>query len=494
MDVTIYKANESYLKIDADPGILYEIADHFTFEVPGAKFHPKYKARVWDGRIRLFHVHSRLIYAGLREAVIEWAAKRDYTVEDRFETSGHDVTRKDVQVFADGLNLQASGSPIKARDYQLDAVFQAITKGRVLLVSPTASGKSLMLYILMRWHLAHGRKQMLVVPTKNLVEQMYSDFADYSSATKWKVEKHCARAGDGRKPTSDTDILISTWQSLQRQPDSFFEPFTVIYGDEAHQYKAKSLTNILEVASTAAFRIGTTGTLDGLQTHRLVLEGLFGPVYKVTTTKTLMDTEQVATLAIKAIVLEYTDAERKQYSKVAYPEEIEFLTYNVRRNKFIRNLAVVQKRNTLVLFRLVEHGKQLHLLIGEKVHEKRKVFLVYGATESDAREEVREIIESEKDAIIVASKGTFSTGVNIKNLSSIIFASPSKSRIQNLQSIGRGLRKSDSKDHCTLFDIGDDLTWKSKINHTYNHLVERIKIYAEEQFDYKIINIPLGTS
>ena len=139
-----------------------------------------------------------------------------------------------------------------------------------------------------------------------------------------------------------------------------------------------------------------------------------------------------------------------------------------------------------------KHGQILYDMIcnTEKLGQ-RKVFFVHGGTETSDREEIRRIMEIENDAIVVASYGTFSTGINIRNLHNIIFASPSKSRVRNLQSIGRGLRKSEGKEIATLYDIADDLRVKQHMNFTLKHFVERVKIYTEEKFPFKIYKIGL---
>ena len=161
-------------------------------------------------------------------------------------------------------------------------------------------------------------------------------------------------------------------------------------------------------------------------------------------------------------------------------------------NKFIRNLALDLKGNTLILYARVEgHGRVIYDMINSNVLEQREVFFVHGGVAAEEREKVREITETQNNAIIIASYGTFSTGINIKNLHNVIFASPSKSRIRNLQSIGRVLRKGNNKTKATLYDIADDISYKSRRNYTLNHLVERIKIYNEENFNYDIISIPL---
>jgi superfamily II DNA or RNA helicase len=344
----------------------------------------------------------------------------------------------------------------------------------------------------MRWHIAHDRKCIIIVPTTSLVEQLYTDFEDYSSANGFNTAGACQKLYAGFTKDFSKDVLITTWQSVYLQPKSWFAQFDVIFGDEAHQFKAKSLTTVMEKMDKIRYRIGTTGTLDNKKVHRLVLEGMFGPVHKVTTTKALMDSGRLTTLNIMCVMLKYNEEIRKAQKNKTYQEEMDFLISNEKRNKFIRNLAVKSEGNTLVLFQYVEkHGKVLYELIKDKVHENRKVFFVYGGTDTTDREAIRHITEGESDAIIIASFGTFSTGINIPSLENVIFASPSKSKIRNLQSIGRGLRLKDGKTKCNLFDLADDLHWKSWKNHTLNHAAERYKIYAEEEFKVKIIEVDL---
>jgi superfamily II DNA or RNA helicase len=233
------------------------------------------------------------------------------------------------------------------------------------------------------------------------------------------------------------------------------------------------------------YRFGFTGTLDGSQTHKWVLEGLFGPSYKVTQTKELIEKGYLSKLQIKVLLLKHNEHQFNEYE-----EEIQYLITHDKRNKFIKNLSLDLKGNTLILFNRVEtHGQPLYEMINSSAAKDRKIFFVYGGVNAEEREKVREITEKENDSIIVASYGTFSTGINIKNLHNIIFASPSKSRVRNLQSIGRVLRKGENKNKAVLYDIADDITYKSKKNYTLNHLIERIKIYNEEKFNYEIIQI-----
>lgn len=490
--IKVSKKNEVHLKIETEPGISQELNDFFTFDVPGARFMPLYRSRVWDGKARLYNMYRQELYVGLLPYLKEFADTLEYPLEINIEDIGDPLSTQYVENFAKKLKLQSGGKDIGIRDYQVEAVKHAINNGRTLLLSPTASGKSLIIYSLVRYHQHLNRKQLIIVPTTSLVEQMYGDFQDYANADDWAVSENCHRIYGGKEKSNEYPITISTWQSIYKFPKSWFDKFDVIYGDEAHLFKAKSLTTILDKCVNAKYRIGTTGTLDGTKTHKLVLEGVFGQVKKVITTKKLMDTNQVADLNIVAMVLDYPDADRKAVKGMTYQEEMDWLVTNHKRNIVIRNLSITQEGNTLVLFQFVEkHGKTLHDMISKKCPD-RKVFFVFGGTDTDTREQIRAITEKETDAIIIASYGTFSTGINIRNLHNIVFASPSKSRIRNLQSIGRGLRKGDNKASCNLFDIGDDLQWKSKKNYTLRHMVERIKLYNEEKFKYKLVRIPIN--
>ena len=495
-DIQIVNKDHVHLKVKSEPSIAQELNDHFSFEVPGAKYHPLYKSRMWDGKVRLFSMFTQELYVGLKAYLEHFAKERDYTIDDsEYVTTADSVTYEMIKEYCEGLNIGSKGQPLTIREYQIDAVYRAISEGRKLLLSPTGSGKSLIIYCILRWHLDAGRKQLILVPTTSLVEQMYSDFQDYSCLNGWKTSNNCHRIYGGHEKSNEYPVVISTWQSLYKLPKQFFSIFDCIYGDEAHLFKAKSLTGILNKCIRSPYRIGTTGTLDGTKTHKLVLEGLFGPVYKVTTTKKLITDKTLADLEIFNLILEYPDEIKKDIKGSTYQEEMDFLVQHEPRNKFIRNLAISQEGNTLVLFQYVEkHGKILHDMIYRKTanrEKERKVFFVFGGTDTEQREEIRRITETQSDAIIVASYGTFSTGINIKNLHNIIFASPSKSRIRNLQSIGRGLRTSENKSSCKLYDIADDLTWKSKKNYTLLHMIERIKIYNDEHFNYKLIKVPL---
>jgi len=486
-NVVIQKKNEVYLKIECEPHVQYELADEFTFEVPQAKFMSTYKKRFWDGKIKLFSPATGEIYAGLLPYITHFCRERGYEYsykDNNFygfpEEVDEFVTPEAVGEFVKGLGL-----PHRVRDYQYKAIYEAMRHKRKLLLSPTASGKSLMIYSLVRFFEKKDLKTLIVVPTTSLVEQMYKDFEEYG----WNASHYCHKVYGGESPISKKDVVITTWQSIYKLPKNYFNDFGAVIGDEAHLFKAKSLTNIMNKLHDCKYRIGFTGTLDGCATNKLVLEGVFGVCNKVTKTENLIREGHLSEFEIKVLLLKHD-----KQTFASYQDEMEYIVSHEGRNRFIRNLVVDLEGNTLVLFNYVEkHGMPLFDLINSKVGDTRNVFLVHGGVETEDREKIRQIAETTSDSIIVASYGTFSTGINIRNLHNVVFASPSKSRVRNLQSIGRVLRKGANKRKAVLYDLADDISNGGRRNHTLNHLIERVKIYNEESFSYEFIDVNLRT-
>ena len=369
--ITIQKKNEVFMHVQCEPSIEKELSEHFCFFVPGYKFMPAYRNRMWDGKIRLYDMRKKTLYCGLHKYLQEFCTLRNYTlneVESEKYSTVYQLDTHDINSFLSQLVLSVKGSDITPRNYQLDALSQCISHNKSLLLSPTASGKSLIIYLAVRYFLDHYDENVLIiVPTTSLVEQMYSDFADYSEKDNWNVDENCHRIYSGKEKFGlKQRVLISTWQSIYKLPGHWFIDFGMVIGDEAHNFKAKSLTSIMEKCTEARFRIGTTGTLDGSQTHQLVLEGLFGPVYKVTTTKELIDNNDLSQLDIKICLLKYSDEVCKIVSGLKYQDELDFIVKSEERNEFICNLAkeTCKNGNTLILFQFVEkHGNNLHLMM-----------------------------------------------------------------------------------------------------------------------------------
>jgi len=492
VNLEITLKNNSMLFVDCEPSVSAELSDHFSFYAPGYKFQPLFRKKLWDGKIRLFNRLTNELNVGLYLKLKDFCMNRGYTLtmneSDDYGLPNvkNPVNHIELMKYIKSLNL-----PWEIRDYQYDAVTYGISNKRGVLQSPTGSGKSLIIYTLLRWYLDNEDKNILVVvPTTSLVEQMFNDFKSYG----FDSDNECHMIYSGKDKDTDKRIVISTWQSIYKLKPQWFHQFGCVFGDECHGFKAKSLSSIMNKCTEADYRFGTTGTLDGTQVNRLVLTGLFGPVKKVITTKDLQENKTLAELDIKIIAFNYPKEIREEFwvRTNNYQEELDYIVSHEPRNKFICNLASSLDGNTLVLFQYVDkHGKKLFDLIDNKVDGKKKVFYVSGETEASDREAIRHIVEKQKSSITVASLGTFSTGINIRNLHNIIFASPSKSQIRVLQSIGRGLRQSDDGRTTVLYDLADDFHMKSRKNFTLEHSAERIKIYNNEQFKYKIYEVEL---
>ena len=485
--ITVGLKDHSMMLIDCEIHQLPELREYFSFFAPGYKWMPMYKARKWDGKIKLFNQVTRELNVGLYEHLKKFCQDRMYPLQLQETEYGHPAKKNHVQhqnlvKFQSELKM-----PYELRDYQYDAVTHGIENKRAILLSPTGSGKSFIIYNLLRWYMDNYDKQILiVVPTTSLVEQMHKDFADYGFDPDL-----CHKIYSGKDKTTDKQIIISTWQSIYKFPKEWFENIGCVFGDEVHLFKAKSLSGIMNKCVNAEYRFGTTGTLDGTETNKLVLEGLFGPTKRVTMTRDLQEKGTLAKLNISVLLLRYHNDVCHMLKNATYQEELDYIVTNENRNRLITNLALDQKGNSLVLFQFVEkHGKPLYDMIRDKAGD-RPVYYVSGEVDASDREQIRGIVEKQKNAIIVASLGTFSTGINIRNLHNIVFASPSKSQVKVLQSIGRGLRKSDDGSVTQLYDIADDLHIKSHKNFTLRHSAERIKIYTKEQFPYKIHQVNL---
>ena len=493
MDIEVESIDEVRYYVKTDKGIKQELRDYFSFMVPGAQYMPMFKKRLWDGKIRLYDILSSTLPRGLKTYLNKFCEDRKYSIN--IKESKNDLCVKEDQLlqFYDSLQVSVKKQAVKMHSHQQQAILHALNHHRCVLISPTGSGKSLIIYVLVRFLqsvLKSDRKILILVPTVGLVNQMESDFFDYSKNDKsWSCKKYIQKIMAGAEKELNKQIVVSTWQSIYKLPKTWFDQFDAVFFDECHQAKAESINFIGQKLSKAWFRIGTTGTLDQSQAHRLSIEGILGPAIQFIQTKGLMNKGLLATIGIDCLIIKYKQEEKEYIKKQRYADEIKWLVKNEKRNEFIKQLALRTKGNTLILFNYVEdHGKPLAALL-EAAGTDRKIYLIHGKTEAESREYIRKVIDRESNAILVASFGTTSTGINIVNLDNIIFASPTKSIIRLLQSIGRGLRVSEKKKTLKVYDIVDDLTIKSHKNHTYKHFEERIKIYKKEKFDYKVCSM-----
>lgn len=480
-DVVIKKTDDVHIRIHADPGIKMELAAHFTFEVPGYKFMPAYKNGTWDGKIRLFHAMSGQLYTGLVDHVKDFCSVRGYDimVDPALEP---DEIPEDI-----GYGLAKHyKTKYEPRYYQADTVHISLSHKRAILLSATSSGKSFSIYLIVRYLQEIGKRILIVVPTTSLVRQMHSDFVDYNNGEL----PFSVSMIEGTKVKDNTaDLVIATWQGIHRLSKDWFDEFDAVIGDECHSFKAKSLIGIMEKCTDCEYKLGFTGTLDGAECNELVLQGLFGKKHHIIDVATLIADGTLVDFKIFGMVLNYPEWVKKALRKSEYKTEMDYIVQQSNRNLLIRNLARKINGNTLILYEYVEkHGSVLYDLLKSDDHI---VLFVSGKDSTDYREDVRRITEENDNVIIIASYGVFRQGINIVNIDNLIFASPTKSKIRFMQSIGRVLRRGINNTKSTLYDIADDLSIGSYENHTLRHFRERIKTYAIEGLKYSIINMDI---
>jgi superfamily II DNA or RNA helicase len=514
--IIVEKLNEAYIRVTSDYSTEQNIKEFFTFKAPNYQFHPKYKAKIWDGNISLYDIRRKVLPGGLYSKLLDFVKNTSDQIEikpnDRYSAIIEEptVTREEVEEYVSLLAVSTPKGKLTAHDYQIDAIYHAIRNKKVTLKSPTSSGKSFMIYCIIQWILDESldAKVCLLVPTVQLVNQMVSDFKEYSIINGFSVDKNVQSLFSGQSKELVKRVLVTTWQSFKKIADDKENGFRIlstyngVIVDEAHTAKGVELQKILEKFLLSEYRIGTTGTLNTEPSTLLTIEGMLGPTKSVITTKQLMDDNKVSQLKIKMLSLKYPPAickmictEKvfdpvlgKKVKKYVYPEEIKYLIEQKARNSFLANLACASSGTTLLL---VKHRDTHAVPLFEEVKaiSKRPVYYVSGTVAANVREEIR-LIANITDCIIVATYATMSTGVNIPNIRNVIFGTPSKASIMILQSIGRSLRLAEGKTHATLIDVIDDMRHSSAENYAYQHALERIEIYKKEQFEINVKEIP----
>lgn len=493
--ISIKDYNNSFIRVFSDSvGDLLHISENFTFDVPGARFQPRYKAKVWDGKIRLFNTKNGLLPLGLKDELLEFLQEYEYEYLDETTISESEYTVEEVTNFLNACRVSdGKGEEIFPEKHQIDAIVHSILEKRVLILSPTSSGKSLIIYLIQKFL---DRNVCILVPSVGLVDQLSVNFDEYSQFdSDFDAEEEIHKIYSGKEKIVDKRIVISTWQSLQRlEPDTeFYDRFECLIVDEVHTAKANVLGGIIEKFTNAQYKLGFTGTLDDSELTNMKLKGLFGPVKQFVTAKDLMDAGVITPVDIRMIFLQYFPLEVRDLmlsKSTSYDTEMSYVLSNPRRNKFIAKLATSRPGNTLILFNLLDHVDEIKRLILEDFPD-RKIFVVTGNVKGKERETIRKAIEKEDDCVVLATYGVFSTGISINKLHNFIFAHPTKSKTRVLQSIGRLLRKHITKDVATIFDIVDDFSITTKKgsvrkNYILEHALERSKYYIKERYPFQI--------
>lgn len=486
-DLIIQKLDEVRVRaLSTSTAIRHDLKEAFSYYVPNFRHMPKYKMGIWDGRISLYDLRTSTTYLGLVGKLLEFASNRNLSV---------DIQNADFEQ-TESVNLESFLQKFQVkyelRDYQRQILEIASQNKKGLFLSATGSGKSLSIYSIIR---LINKPTLLIVPSIQLVGQMYGDFKDYSSEDpEFDVEDNVQQIHGGQTKEILKPIVISTWQSIYKLPPEYFQQFKLVIADECHEDKSDKLRQLIEKCKSSEYRYGFTGTLDGTLTNEMILRGLFGDVHRVSRTSELIDKGLLADLSLKQVILQYPDEIKKANARKLYQDEVDFLLSSQARMDFLIKLSLRCPGNTLILFQRVEgHGEKIFEQLkneNEKRGLNRKIFFVHGGVSKDERLEIVNVAENNDGVIIVASLGTFSRGINIKNLENLVFAFGLKAKITTLQGIGRGLRIGRSS-KVTVFDICDDLSWKSWTNYSLRHAIERMKIYQEERFNYSMVKVKL---
>lgn len=495
-DIIVERVNASFIRVyTEDDGIRRDIHDHFTYQEPGFV---KNRWSKWDGTVRLFKLRGNVLPYGCLHMLLDLAKSRGWSVEldAAFAHDISKVTKDELEDWIKTLNLHSNGMPIDPYDYQREALYLAVRYNRMVVLAATSAGKSLIAYMLTRYYemLSNddGKKILILVPSQMLVDQMYSDFQDYSSANGWKVNDmvHCIM--EGRPKNARKMVYISTWQSIYEEDEEYFKQFGRIINDETHLASGKSITTIMNHCTNAYQRIGMTGTLKAEKIHPILVMSLFGPVKRVVTTKQLINAGRATEVDIKMFQLNYQPDESKYVSECSYQKEIDFLVAHNHRNKVLATLAASVKGNTLVMFDRLEHIENVKNILDGMNHGK-SVYIITGSVDRDERGAIKAIAEREDGVIVLGTSGCVSTGLSIKKLRNLIFGHPSKSIIRVLQAVGRILRLHNEKGDAHVYDMVDNLSYNDKPNYALKHSVERLQIYRNDEFPVSIKKIDMAT-
>ena len=505
--IKITKKNDVYMHIDGvERSVAEDLYGEFSFMAPNARYDQRFKTGKWDGMIHLYNRQKSTLYMGLIYDLIAFLDKAQlpYTVADEVIGDITTVEPDDIKQLDEVIPVSSGGKAITPYDYQADAVATALSLKRTVLIAATSAGKSLIIYLWMRLiqlQLLEDGKQgkiLIIVPRSSLVEQLYSDFEDYSKLDdNWYCHKHVQKISGKYSKTFKNNVIISTWQSLAKADrDMLDEEVVAVAVDEVHTAAASSIKDILSSLKNCPYRIGLTGTLDNSESNKMVIQGLIGPVVKIVSAKELMELGTATKVTVNVMLLKYPKDEIDKLKQVKkeleessniytkdsikrkkYVMEMELIESYKPRNEFISSLTTVYDGNTIIF-----HDKKAHAeTLKESIKQvKDNVVTINGDIDVDIREDIRTLAELSNDLVIIASYGTSSAGVSIKRLHNLIFASPTKSVVRVLQSIGRMMRLHETKEVANVIDIVDDI---GPDCYSLGQAEARLRYYYEQGFD-----------
>ncbi len=462
--VNLYLHDSLNVKIETDDwNYLRAVKDHFSYYVKNYKFMPRYKAGIWDGKISLFNGSNQTIPFGLTLKLLKYHKKEwndiPYTISP------------DVKSLFTGIKPEYTKDLLfPPYEYQDDCISTCLSASKGIIRSATASGKSVMISYVMRelWEKNLIKNGIIIVPSIGLVTQFYNDMDDYGIDMSL-----IGRVGDDWREW-DKPMVISTWQSLQNVPEHM-ERMDGVVVDEVHGAKADVLSGLLKQAPNARFRYGFTGTMPSSLLEQNQVISYLGPVLREYGSVELAKLGYVSKCLINRIHVDYNEKPKGTYNDIK-----DFCFNNTFRLGVIKNIIKGTEGNILLLVGKVEdEGEVLkQLLLEDENFSNHEIEFLSGKDSGDDREKWRKYMDASKNTILIATYGIFQQGINIKSLSNLILASPFKSKIRVLQSIGRTLRlHADKKNGAFIWDICDNVKYLS------NHADIRLKHYNMEGFD-----------
>lgn len=498
--IIITKVNETWIRVECPEQYQeLDIQDRFSFQVETAKYS---RNKHWNGVKQLYNRRTKLFPIGLLLELLSFfeVQEFDYQLDPDLIPDSETLDLEDVKHLVEDIirPKDKTGQDIHVQDFQYDALLYILNMGRSVCLSATSSGKSLIIYLALRIYQLiddlRGKTLCVTVPSITLVNQMWSDFDQYSCGTGWSIDKHCQKMYGTTEKTITRKIVITTWQTQSKLSQAVLDKIGVIFFDECHLCKAKTLSTICESLTSCEFKHGLTGTLDGCEVNELSIQGLLGPVKKVVSAKEIMDIGFASKVKVNMMLLNHnivTQGEftkfRKQYFKTLtkkhrnddYLCELEFLNVLNKRKEFLFEFIESLPGNTLVLFdRVVSYGEIWYQEYKESHPDN--TFYITGKVSGDDRETIRIGMESQEQSTLWASYGTLSTGVSINKLHNCVLISSAKSKIRVLQTIGRMMRLHSTKNEANIYDIVDNLGFE---NFMMTHAQQRIEFYTNEEFD-----------
>lgn len=499
-DIKLDFYDYSHVIVNAKPSIMFELYEHFSFFAEGYQFHPKFKYGTWDGKIHLLERTQQtqgVLPYGLVPALVKYATQSGTSISISPDISPKfDLTWEDFETWVNSKKYYSGAAEITPYWYQLNAVYQSLTKKRRILNLPTSAGKSLIQAMLTKYTIENSDFSVLIlVPTTQLVSQMKEDLVDYRLFKPNEI----AEIRSGAPKQKNERVVISTWQSAIKKPKEWFDKFGMFLCDEMHLAVGKSISTIIKKLTFCEFKIGLSGSLRDGKANLMQYVGLFGGIYNPVSTAQLMEAGQVTKLKINSIFLKYPEKVSKAMNGVDYASEIKFITKLKQRTDWIARLTntlTSRNENAFVMFKHIEHGKEIFEKLKEMGHQK--VYYVSGEIDTETRNKLKQVAENETGVVIIASYGVFSTGISVKNLHHVILAHPVKSKVIVLQTIGRVLRKHATKSVATVWDVVDDMSMtvdrngikvRKNVNYALKHGIERIERYVSEKFDYTMKDV-----